>query len=671
MAIEAGRLKIVVDASTEGLSKGIATAQSKLSKFKNKVNSSMVLMGKFAAGAALAGASLAAMKLVSVTRKFDVLNAGLKTATGSAEGASKAFSAIQDFASKTPFSLQTATDAFIKLKNLGLDPSEKALMSYGNTASALGKDLNQMIEAVADAATGEFERLKEFGIKAKSQGDNVSFTFQGITTTVKKNASEIENYLKSIGDNQFAGAMSERVKTLDGALSNLGDSWDKLFLAISKSGIGGKIASGTNTAITALENLTNAINSGEVKNTFKAFGDRFQGVINQARQTFGILNIFYAKSSESWVKSVNTAMNFIVKAFKNLPENVTAFINIMDIKMRSFGRRAELYGKWIVNSLSFWKSSKFDLDKELARLDSQTGVMIDRQLKWHETSIEGFESQISKAKALTEEFNKMNLVREKTGGDRLAGFIAKKPEQQQKTPEQQKEEVKLQKKLEELKKSYMSEDEITAQTHQKRLEELKTYKEKKLLTEQEYNSLMEQEEARHLQSMTGLRSSSFNAMTKLVSKQYGSQAGLVAASLQDIVSSTATYSKKAFEIQKGAAIANAVINTHAGITKTLSSTPWPLAGVLAAAHAAAGFAQVRAIKSQTFSGGGSTSASVPTAGTTTTAGASIPTTDSTSQTGGQSVNITLAGDTYGREQVRNLINQINDALSDGAQLNLV
>ena len=30
----------------------------------------------------------------------------------------------------------------------------------------MGKDITQMIEAVADAATGEFERLKEFGIKA-------------------------------------------------------------------------------------------------------------------------------------------------------------------------------------------------------------------------------------------------------------------------------------------------------------------------------------------------------------------------------------------------------------------------------------------------------------------------------------------------------------------------
>ena len=36
----------------------------------------------------------------------------------------------------------------------------------------MGKDLSQMIEAVADATTGEFERLKEFGIKAGKEGDD-------------------------------------------------------------------------------------------------------------------------------------------------------------------------------------------------------------------------------------------------------------------------------------------------------------------------------------------------------------------------------------------------------------------------------------------------------------------------------------------------------------------
>jgi hypothetical protein len=89
----------------------------------------------------------------------------------------------------------------------------------------MGKSLNQMIEAVADATTGEFERLKEFGIKSRQQGDRVTFTFRGVSTTVKKTASEIEEYLKRIGEVDFAGSMAEQMDTIDGKLSQLSDSW--------------------------------------------------------------------------------------------------------------------------------------------------------------------------------------------------------------------------------------------------------------------------------------------------------------------------------------------------------------------------------------------------------------------------------------------------------------
>lgn len=176
-------------------------------------------------------------EVVQVSREFGVLQASLKTVTGSAGAAAEAFDMVQAFASTTPFSVKQATEAFVRLKSLGLEPSEEAMRSYGNTASAMGKDLIQYVEAIADATTGEFERLKEFGIKASTEGENVSFTFQGVTTTVKKNADEIEAYLRAIGENEFAGAMAERAATLDGALSNLSDSTAMLALKVGEGGL--------------------------------------------------------------------------------------------------------------------------------------------------------------------------------------------------------------------------------------------------------------------------------------------------------------------------------------------------------------------------------------------------------------------------------------------------
>lgn len=156
---------------------------------------------------------------------FEQLEGRLTTAfKGSEDAAKSAFDTIIGFTSKTPFQVEQVADAFIKLKNLGLEPSESALTSYGNTAAAMGKSLNQLIEAVADASTGEFERLKEFGIKSKSEGDNVSFTFQGVTKTVGKNAAEITAYLQDIGNVNFAGAMDAQAQTFEGRISNLKDS---------------------------------------------------------------------------------------------------------------------------------------------------------------------------------------------------------------------------------------------------------------------------------------------------------------------------------------------------------------------------------------------------------------------------------------------------------------
>ena len=212
-------------------------------------------------GAAIVGF---ASKLVSVQREFDVLNSSLITVTGSSANAAREMQWIKDFAKETPFGLAQATQGFVKMKALGLDPTRASLTSFGNTASAMGKDLNQMIEAVADASTGEFERLKEFGIKARKAGDEVSLTFQGITTTIGNSASEITGYLEKLGNVEFAGAMAERAKTLDGAISELADTWDELFRTINTNNAGGLIYDSIKLATSAITDATTILGAMSV-----------------------------------------------------------------------------------------------------------------------------------------------------------------------------------------------------------------------------------------------------------------------------------------------------------------------------------------------------------------------------------------------------------------------
>lgn len=252
------KIKIVVTGDSKDAEEALKDTSKEIK------NTEKSFSGATAAASALTaaigvGVVAALHKTIEVSREFDILNAGLKTATGSAEAAAEQFEKLERFAAETPFALQQSVDAFIKLKNFGLDPSERALRSYGDTSSALGKDLNQMIEAVADAATGEFERLKEFGIRSKNQGDTIAFTFKGITTEVENSASAIEEHLISLGENNFAGAMTERMATLDGAISNFSDSWDALFRTIGQSPIGDFIEQGFRGATEAIQELTGYI----------------------------------------------------------------------------------------------------------------------------------------------------------------------------------------------------------------------------------------------------------------------------------------------------------------------------------------------------------------------------------------------------------------------------
>ncbi|WP_237133812.1 hypothetical protein [Pseudohongiella sp. O18] len=184
------------------------------------------------------------------------LRGSLVTVTGSVDGASEAFARLTEFAEQTPFTLDQSVTAFIRLKSLGLDPSERALRSYGNTAAAMGKDMMQMIEAVADASTFEFERLKEFGIRAKQQGDEVALTFQGVTTVVDKESAAIEEYLTRIGENQFGTAMEDQMERIPGMLSNLEDAVDGFFRKIGDDGATDAFAGGIQAATVAVEGLT-------------------------------------------------------------------------------------------------------------------------------------------------------------------------------------------------------------------------------------------------------------------------------------------------------------------------------------------------------------------------------------------------------------------------------
>ena len=179
---------------------------------------------------------------VSAAADFERFQTILETVEGSSTKAKRSMDWISRFATRTPFEMDEVTDAFVKLRAYGLDPTGGLLRSLGDTASAMGKPIMQAVEAIADAVTGENERLKEFGIKARTKGDTITYeyTVKGETKTARadaRNRAEIQRVLTGIFDSKFAGAMEKQAATWSGMMSNMSDQWLRFRLLVMRSGV--------------------------------------------------------------------------------------------------------------------------------------------------------------------------------------------------------------------------------------------------------------------------------------------------------------------------------------------------------------------------------------------------------------------------------------------------
>lgn len=225
----------------------------------------------------------------NVTAEFQKFAAVLTNTLGSSSRAQEALGMIQQFAAETPFSVQELTDSFVKLANQGFVPTKNEMRQLGDLASSTGKSFDQLTEGILDAQTGQFERLKEFGIKAKKEGDNVTFTFKGVEKQVAFTSDAMKDYILSLGDTiGVSGSMAAISQTLGGQVSNLGDSWDNLLKTLGEgnSGVFAGVISFLNDAVSNVTALLETSEQKEkrlsiqrrvnIKEDFKAFAEAFK-----------------------------------------------------------------------------------------------------------------------------------------------------------------------------------------------------------------------------------------------------------------------------------------------------------------------------------------------------------------------------------------------------------
>jgi hypothetical protein len=335
----------------------VGSSKSKMDGFFGDMGKQVLALGSFAA--VTAGAKLVIGNMIDVRSEFEKYEAVLTTSLGSQRKSAEAMGMLQKFAATTPFQLNELTGAYVKLTNYGLKPNMAEMVKYGDLASSVGKGFDQLVEAVADAVTGEYERLKEFGIKAQASGDKVVFTFKEQKTTVENNSAAIKNYILGLGElNGVQGSMSSISKTLGGEISNLKDNWDALMNSMGSKSSG--VMSGVISFFNDLLSRTNKLVKGDasVQDRKNSLISDFIGDLPKDKEEAKKKIETNLTDLKSWIQKTQGKLNAELSN--------TDFINV-------------LFGKEHVDRINFLRETLQVYEQTLKELPSEYKKEIDSE----------------------------------------------------------------------------------------------------------------------------------------------------------------------------------------------------------------------------------------------------------------------------------------------------
>lgn len=157
----------------------------------------------------------------------------------------------------------------------------------------------------------------------------------------------------------------------------------------------------------------------------------------------------------------------------------------------------------------------------------------------------------------------------------------------------------MQQRLDDLRDSLMTEQEAENDSYSQRLSDLYNFEQKGLVTSQEAAQMRERIEQQHMDNLAQIRRSGLQDIQDFTEMSYFDQAKTIFGQLQQITDGVKDNNDALFNINKAAAVANAVISAYEGISKTLATYPFPISVAMAAVQAGVAFAQVSNILSTT------------------------------------------------------------------------
>jgi len=233
--------KIKVTGATGGAAFGMGAAGlgGKLKK----------LAGPLAIGAVAVGMAKMTSVIAGVGSQFEDLKDSLDTVFGSIEAGDVAMQKVFDFAQKTPFQIETATKAFIALKSAGVEPSNRMMQVFADTASTSTDQLGvfeALVRTVQRSASGglgleELNMIMDRGIDVLGiLNDELGLSKDEIAKfgATAEGAKLITDALINGLERKFGGAMETKMDNLSTKTSNMTIAFKQLADEVFKSGLG-------------------------------------------------------------------------------------------------------------------------------------------------------------------------------------------------------------------------------------------------------------------------------------------------------------------------------------------------------------------------------------------------------------------------------------------------
>jgi len=222
-----------------------------------------------AATAGLVAMGVAITKIAKVGAEFQDLKDSLDTVFGSMKNGDVAMQRILSFAQTTPFQIDTVTKSFIALKSAGIEPNDRMMQVFADTASTSVDQLGvfeALVRTVQRSASGglgleELNMIMDRGIDVLG----ILNTELGLTKNeiadfgaTAEGAKLVTDALINGLERKFGGAMQSKMDNLSTATSNMIIAFKTLGDELFKSGLGSFLTDMANALGRMAQNMAKA-----------------------------------------------------------------------------------------------------------------------------------------------------------------------------------------------------------------------------------------------------------------------------------------------------------------------------------------------------------------------------------------------------------------------------